>query len=70
MFGSFLVLPAPGSDITTQCLGSFLVYPAPGSDITTQCLGSFCITQILGQKYPAVGLFIAGILHRLLEESS
>ncbi len=29
----------------------------------------FCVTQILGQSKPAVGLFIAGILHRLLERA-
>ncbi len=34
-----------------------------------QCLGSFCVTQILGQRNAAVGLFIAGILHPLLESA-
>ncbi len=32
-------------------------------------MGNFCVTQILGQNNPAVGLFIAGILHRLLERA-
>ncbi len=48
----------------------FLCYPASGSNVTTQCLGRFfSVTQILGQSNPAVGLFIAGILHHLLERA-
>ncbi len=72
----------PGLFFLTQILGwafwviflgysfQFLCYPASGSNVTTQCLGSFfSVTQILGQSNPAVGLFIAGILHHLLERA-
>ncbi len=32
-------------------------------------MGSFSVTQIQVQSNPAVGLFIAGILHRILERA-
>ncbi len=42
----------------------------PGSDVTTQCLGSFLVLlRSWFRRNPAVGLFIVGILRRLLERA-